>query len=140
MKFKYIFTILLFIIILTGISGCIDSNSNKTTFGEKKISLESIYLVYNESTGEYVESNNGTMYYSIKGKLYNNNPYDALNVKLKTVFYDSKGNKVAETDNAKISPPSISAHDYSRVYVTIPDQDMKIVRYEINATYAKAQY
>ena len=86
---KSIIIILLLLTAIISISGCTTKTATNGTFGEKSISIDSIYLSNNSTTGNYTY--NGTEYYYIDGYLVNNNPYDAFNIIVNSTAYDANG-------------------------------------------------
>lgn len=128
-KFK-IFLIILFTLII-GISGCTTKTAANGTFGEKTVSIDSIYLSNNTTSDIYKDTKNNAQYYYIDGYLVNTNSNDAFNVKIIATAYDTNGNVVATNDSAYLSPSSIPAKGASEFYVDFPDNNNDIVRYDV---------
>ena len=126
---KYFIIILISLTIIVGISGCTTKTAPNGTFGEKSISVNSIFLSNNSTADIYVY--NGTKYYYINGYLVNNNSNDAFNVKIIATAYDVNNNIVATNDSAYLNPSTISAKGVSEFYVEFPDTNDNIVRYEV---------
>jgi len=130
-----IMIIILLLTIIVAISGCTTKTATNGTFGEKSISIDSIYLSNNSTTGNYTY--NGTEYYYIDGYLVNNNSNDVFNVKVNATAYDVNGNVVATNDTAYLEPPSIPDKGVSRFYIEFPDPNNKIVEYDVKVVNAK---
>lgn len=137
MKRSIIPLILLLITATVFTSGCVTKTANQT-WGEQKINL-SLIEVANNTTAEHYEWE-GTQYFYIDGYLVNKNPYDALEVKLKATFYDAQGNVVAVNDTPYLEPKNIPANGNTYFYFEYPDQDKKIVNYQVEILSAKAQF
>lgn len=135
MMFKQLIILILLILTATiAISGCTTKTATNGTFGQKTISLSSIYLANNTTTGNYTYD--GTEYYYIEGYLINNNQYDAFNVKVNSNAYDKHGNIVATNNSPNLEPVSIPGNGISDFYVTFNDTNNSIVRYDINVASA----
>lgn len=130
MKKNY-YILIIILIIITGISGCTTKTASNGTFGEKTVSVNSIYLANNTTSNIYHKLSNGDQYYFIKGYLINNNSNDVVKLKISTTAYDEKGNVVATNENASINPSSIPAKGISEFYVEFPDNNSNIVRYDV---------
>ncbi len=107
------------------------------TFGEKSVSIDSIFISNNTTSDTYNDSDNGSEYYYIDGYLENNNSNDAFNVKVNAIAYDANGNVVATNESVYLNPTSIPAKGVSQFYVDFPDTNNNIVRYDlkiVNAT------
>lgn len=131
--------LILLIVCIISSSGCLNTNKTNKTWGQKDISLDAI-KVSNNITADYYESDNGTIYYYIEGYLQNTNLIDALDVKLKVTFYDSKGNVVAINSTPYLYPKNIPAKGNSSFYVEFPDPDKKIFTYKVEILSARAEY
>lgn len=128
--FKKYLIIALFILIV-GISGCTTKTATNGTFGEKTVSVNSIYLSNNTTADVFNGTDTGLQYYYIGGYIINNNSNDALNVKILATAYDRDGNVVATNESAYVYPTSIPAKGSSEFYVDFPDNNSNIVRYEV---------
>lgn len=130
----YSIAILLLFTLIVGISGCTTKTASNGTFGEKVVSINSIYISNNTTATTY--NNNGTEYYIIEGYLDNNNSNDAFHVMVNASGYDSKGKLVSTNNSAYIEPPSIPAKGFSSFYIQFNDPNNTIVRYNIQVVNA----
>jgi len=121
---------ILIIVVILAISGCTTKASNGT-FGEKTISINSIYLSNNATSDIYNDTNTNLQYYYVNGYLINNNSNDAFNVKVIATAYDANGNVISTNKSAYIKPSSIPAKGASEFYVNFPDYSNNIVRYDV---------
>lgn len=133
-----IIVILLMFIGIMAISGCTTKTAPNGTFGEKTISINSIYLSNNTTSDIYNDTDNGIEYFYIDGYLVNNNSYDAFNVKIIATAYDANGNIVATNDSAYLNPSSIPGKGASEFYIDFPDNNNNIVRYDVKIVNATA--
>lgn len=131
---KYSIAILILFTLIIGISGCTTKTASNGTFGEKTVSIDSIYISNNTTADTF--NNNGTEYYVIEGYLDNNNSNDAFHVMVNASGYDSKGNLVATNNSAYIEPPSITAKGLSSFYIQLNDPKNTIARYDIKVVNA----
>lgn len=132
---KYFIVILILLTVIVGISGCTTKTTTNGTFGEKNISIDSIYLSNNTTAGNF--SYNNTKYYYVQGYLINNNSNDVFHVKVNATAYDTNGNVVAINDSTYLQLTSIPAKGISLFDVVFNDPNNNIVRYDIkivNAT------
>ena len=133
-------SMIMILLLLTGIiavSGCTTKTASNGTFGEKSVSIDSIFISNNTTADTYNDSDNGSEYYYIDGYLVNNNSNDAFNVKVNAIAYDANGNVVATNESVYLNPTSIPAKGVSQFYVDFPDTNNNIVRYDVkivNAT------
>ena len=118
-------------------SGCIDNTKANSTWGEKKISLDAM-KVSDNTTGNRSETNSSRYY--VYGYIDNNNPYEALNVKMKVTTYTSNGTVFAVNDTPYLKPSRIPANGESYFYARFSDPNKKIVRYDVKILDAKAEY
>lgn len=121
---------------IISISGCTTKTATNGTFGEKYISINSIYLANNATADNY--SYNGTEYYEIEGYLVNKNPYDIFNVIVNSTVYNANGSEVATNNSAYLDPNIIPANGASYFYVEFNDPNKKIVRYTIKVVNASS--
>ncbi|NYB52810.1 MAG: hypothetical protein HVN35_09675 [Methanobacteriaceae archaeon] len=131
---------ILLIFLITGLifsSGCIESNKANSTWGEKKISLDLINVA-NNTKGNRSERNESIYY--VYGDINNNNPYDALNVKIKVTTYYSNGTVFAVNDTPYLDPKTIPAKGTSYFYAQFDDPEKKIARFEVKIIDAKGEY
>jgi uncharacterized protein YcfL len=131
---KYLIIILL--IIVVGISGCTTKTAPNGTFGEKTVSVNSIYLSNNTTADIFNSTKTGLQYYYINGYVINNNSNDALKVKMIATAYDANGNIVATNDSIYLNPTAIPAKGASEFYVDFPDNNSDIVRYDVKISSA----
>ena len=134
---KYFIIILLLLTVIVSISGCITKTATNGTFGEKYISLDSITVSNNTTSGNFTD-NDGKNYYYIDGYLVNNNSNDAFKVKINATAYDSNGNVVGSNDTPYLNPISIPAKGISEFYVQFPDPNNNIMRYKVKIVNAAA--
>lgn len=133
---RSIIVLILLVTAIVSISGCTTKTATNGTFGEKIISIDSIYLSNNSTTGNYTY--NGTEYYYIEGYLLNNNSYEAFHVKVNSIAYDIDGNVIATNDSAYLNPVSIPGKGVSYFEVEFNDSSHNIARYQINVVNATA--
>lgn len=136
MATKYLIIIIILSIIVAGISGCTSKIATNGTFGEKKVSIDSI-VMSNNTTAGYID-HNGTEFYYIQGYVENHNPNDAFHVIIETIVYDKNGNIIATNSSPYLEPVNIPANGYSFFYVSFKDPNQVISRYEIKVTDAKS--
>lgn len=136
---KKLFSIITFSLLLIAIasSGCIENTKANSTWGEKKISLDAI-KISNNTTGNRSEQN-ASLYY-VYGYVENNNPYEALNVKINVTTYTSNGTVFATNDTPYLKPSNIPAKGGSILYARFSDPDKKIARFDVKILDAKAEY
>lgn len=130
MSKKHSLIILLFVFIV-GISGCTIKTAPNGTFGEKTVSIDSIYLSNNTTSNTFIGTVTEIEYYYVHGYLINNNSNDAFNVNVIATAYDTNGNVIATNSSASLNPPSIPAKGVSEFYVDFPDPNNNIARYDI---------
>ena len=135
---KSIVIILILLTFIVGISGCTTKTATNGTFGEKSISVNSIYLSNNSTADNY--SYNGTEYYEIEGYLVNNNPYDAFNIIVNSTAYNANGSVIATNNSAYLDPTTIPSNGASYFYVEFNDPNQKIVRYDVKVINATSTY
>ena len=131
---RSIIVIILLLTAIISISGCTTKTAANGTFGEKFVSVDSIYPSNNSTTGNYTY--NGTEYYYVEGYLVNNNSYEAFHVKVDSVAYDANGKVIATNDSAYLKSISIPGNGVSYFEVDFDDSNQKIVRYQINVVNA----
>ena len=117
-------------------SGCIMNKTANETWGEKKISLDAIKI--SNSTGNRSETNESRYY--VSGYINNNNPYEALEMKMKVTTYTSNGSVFAVNDNPYLEPKNIPANGASYFYTSFSDPDKNITRYEVKILSAQGEY
>lgn len=136
-KMSIISLLILLLILIISISGCIDTTKKNNTWGEKKISLDAI-KVSNNTTGNRSEQNDSIYY--VYGYINNENPYEALNVKINVTTYYSNDTIFAVNNTPYVNPKSIPANGESYFYARFLDPEKKIARYDVQILDAKAEY
>ncbi len=117
-------------------SGCLENTTSNSTWGEKKISMNTIKL--SNTTGNRSETNESKYY--VRGYIINENPYDALELKLRITTFTSNGSVFAVKDDPYIKPKNIPSKGSSYFYASFSDPDKNITRYEVKILSAKGQY
>lgn len=138
---KKITSLLIIFLLTVGLvfsSGCIKTTEANNTFGEKKISMDSLEVVNNTTAGNF--SYEGTEYYYLYGYIKNNNPIDAIDVKMKAIFYSANGSVVATNKTVYIDPNIIPANSETDFYFEVKDPERIIVKYKIDIISAKSEY
>jgi hypothetical protein len=133
---KYFMVIIILLTVIIAVSGCTTKSATNGTFGEKSVSINSMFISNNTTADTYNDSDNGSEYYYIDGYLVNNNSNDAFNVKVNATAYDANGNVVATNDTAYLNPITIPAKGVSEFYMDFPDPNNNIVRYDVKVVYA----
>lgn len=118
-------------------SGCIVNNKSNSTWGEKKISMDAIKIAKN-TTGNRSETNESRYY--VSGYIINDNPYEALELKLRITTYTSNGSEFTINDKPYVEPKNIPANGASYFYASFSDPDKKITKYEVKILSAKGQF
>ena len=122
--------ILILLTAIVAISSYTTKTATNGTFGQKTISIDSIYLANNTTTDNYTDDNKIKFYY-IDGYLINNNSNDAFNVKINAAAFNINGKVVATNDSGYLNPTTIPAKGVSEFYIEFPDHNNNIVRYEV---------
>ncbi len=135
---RSIIVIILLLTAIISISGCTTKTATNGTFGEKFISVNSIYLSNNATADNY--SYNGTEYYEIEGYLVNNNPYDAFNVIVNSTAYNANGSVVATNNSAYLDPTIIPLMVHLIFMWNLMILIQKIVRYDVKVINATSTY
>jgi len=130
-----IVTFFLISIILTN-SGCIDNTKANSTWGEKKLSLDTITV---SNTVSNRSEQNDSIYY-IKGYINNQNTFEALDVKIKVTTYYPNGTIFAVNETPYLNPKNIPAKGKSYLYAVFDDPDKKIAKFEVKILSAKGEY
>jgi hypothetical protein len=136
MKKVMIISIIFLFVGLIANSGCIDNKVN-STWGEKKISMDAI-KVANNTTAIRNEENSSRYY--VTGYLENNNPYDALDIKIKITTYYSNGTIFAVNYTPYIKQKNIPANGNSYFYALFYDPNKEIARYEVKILEVESEY
>lgn len=134
-KIIIIISFLLIGIILN--SGCIDNKKTNSIWGEKKISMDAIKIA-NNTTGNRSETNESIYY--VSGHVINDNPYEALDLKLRVTTYTFNGSVFAVNDKPFIRPKSIPANGASYFYARFLDPEKNITRYDVKIVSAKGEF
>jgi hypothetical protein len=137
MKKIAITIIILLLISIISIAGCIDQNKTNSTWGEKKISMDAIKIA-NNTTGNRSERNESRYY--VSGYVINDNPYAALDLKLRITTYTYNGSVFAVNDKPFLRPKSIPANGVSYFYARFLDPNKNITRYDIKILSAKGEF
>lgn len=127
--------VLLFVTIIFNL-GCINKTTNET-WGEKKISMDTIKIA-NNTTGNRSEKNESI--YFVSGYVTNDNPYEALDLKLRIITYNSNGTVFAVNDKPFLKPKNIPANGESYFYAKFLDPDKNITRYDVKILSAKGEF
>jgi len=130
-------TVLSFILLALASSGCIDNTKSNSTWGEKKISLDTI-KVSDDTVGNRNE-NNDSIYY-VSGYITNQNSFEALDPEINVITYYSNGTVFAVNDTHYIDPKNIPANGKSYFYARFEDPDKKIAKFEVKVISAKGEY
>lgn len=135
-KFKVI--IIIFIVVgFLPISGCIENTKSNNTWGEKKISMDAIKIA-NNTTGNRSETNESRYY--VSGYVINDNPYEALELKLRITTFTSNGSVFAVNDKPYVEPKNIPSNSASYFYASFSDPDKNITKYEVKILSAKGEF
>lgn len=136
---KLLFIIIFSLMLITVVnSGCIKDTTANSTWGEKKISLDALKIANNTTAGN--DTYEGTNYYFIEGYVLNNNPFNALEVEMKSTFYAANGSVVTTNNTVYLEPKTIPANGMSYFYFEVADPNKLIVKYKIDIVNAKAEY
>jgi hypothetical protein len=133
-------TVILILFLITGLvfsSGCISNTKANSTWGEKKISLDAITIA-NNTTGNRSQQND-SLYY-VDGYIDNNNPYEALNVKVSVTTYYSNGTVFAVNDTPYMDQKDIPANGVTYFFAEFNDPNKKIARFDVKILSAKGEY
>lgn len=133
---KYLFIILIIVILSVSVSGCTTKTAANGTFGEKYISVNSIYIADNATSGNFT-ADDGTEYYYMEGYVTNNNQYDAFHVIMNATAYDANGNIVGLNNSAYLEPSTIPGKGASYFYVDFNNSANNIVKVDVKVVDAK---
>jgi len=120
-----------------GSMGCIENTEANSTWGEKKISMDAIKIA-NNTTGNRSETNESIYY--VSGYVINDNPYEALELKLRVTAYTYNGSVFAVNDKPFLRPKSIPANGASYFFARFLDPDKNITRYDVKILSAKGEF
>lgn len=131
--------IIIFVLIATLVfsSGCIENTKSNSTWGEKKISLNAI-KVSDNTTGNRSETNESRYY--VYGYIDNNNPYEALNPKIRVTTFYSNGTVFAVNETPYLNPKNLPAKGSSYFYTRFYDPDNQIYNFTVEILYAESEY
>ncbi|OQB59717.1 MAG: hypothetical protein BWX95_02521 [Bacteroidetes bacterium ADurb.Bin141] len=135
-KFIIILTFSVIVMILAN-SGCIDNTQANSTWGERQILVDAIKISDN-TTGNYSE-NNQSRYY-VYGYLDNDNPFEAINPKIKITTYYENGTVFAVNETAYIYPKNIPGKGSSYFFARFHDPDKLIYNFTVEVLDAKGEY
>lgn len=130
----FFFSMILIILI---ISGCINNAQTNNTWGEKKISIDAIKISQN-TTWNRSETNQSR--YSVYGYIDNDNPFEAINMKIKITTYYVNGTSFAVNTTPYIDPKNIPGKGSSFFYARFHDPDQKIHNFTVEILSAKGEY
>jgi hypothetical protein len=122
---------------MISISGCISNTKSNSTWGEKKISLDAIKISDN-ITGNRSETNESKYY--VYGYINNDNPYEAVNPKIRVTTFYSNGTVFAVNETPYIDPNNLPAKGSSRFFAVFYDPDKQIYNFTVEILDAKAEY
>ncbi len=135
-KFVLIIIFSLLVSVLAN-SGCIENTKANSTWGEKKISMDAIKVSQN-TTGNYSETNESRYY--VYGYIENDNPFEAVNLKMKiTTFYEN-GTVFAVNTTPIISPKNIPGKGSSFFYARFHDPHQNIHNFTVEISSAKGEF
>jgi capsule polysaccharide export protein KpsE/RkpR len=119
------------------ISGCIDNTKSNSTWGEKKLSLDTL-KISNSTVGNRSEQNDSIYY--VSGYISNKNSFEALNPKIQITTYYANGTVFAVNDTPYLDPQNIPGTGKSYFYARFEDPNKQISRFEVKILSAKGQY
>ena len=90
------------------------------------------------TTGNHSETNESRYY--VKGYIINNNPYEALEIKLRITTYTSNGSVFAVNEKPYLQPKAIPAYGESFFYARFSDPFQEISRYDVKILSAKGEF
>ncbi len=118
-------------------SGCIDNTKSNSTWGEKKLSLDTL-KISNSTIGNRSEENESIYY--VNGYISNKNSFEALNPKIQVTTYYANGTIFAVNDTPYLKPQNIPATGKSYFYARFEDPNKQIAKFEVKILSAKGQY
>jgi hypothetical protein len=135
---KILMSMIIFLLLgVIGSMGCIENTEANSTWGEKKISMDAIKIA-NNTTGNRSETNESIYY--VSGYVINDNPYEALELKLRVTAYTYNGSVFAVNDKPFLRPKSIPANGASYFFARFLDPDKNITRYDVKILSAKGEF
>lgn len=118
-------------------SGCVDNTKSNNTWGEKKLSLDSLKI--SDSTVGNRSEENESIYY-VSGSISNKNSFEALDPKIQITTYYVNGTVFAVNDTPNLKPQNIPANGKSYFYARFEDPNKQIAKFEVKILSAKGQY
>lgn len=118
-------------------SGCIDTTKTNSTWGEKKISMDTLQ-VSSSTIGNRSETNDSIYY--VGGYITNKNSFEALDPKIEVITYYSNGTVFAVNNTPHLDPLNIPANGKSTFYARFEDPNKQIAKFEVRILSAKGQY
>jgi hypothetical protein len=94
--------------------------------------------IANNTTGNRSETNESIYY--VSGYVINDNPYEALELKLRVTAYTYNGSVFAVNDKPFLRPKSIPANGASYFFARFLDPDKNITRYDVKILSAKGEF
>ncbi|CEA12625.1 hypothetical protein [Methanobacterium formicicum] len=137
MEFIIKIVILISIVCLVFSSGCIENTNANSTWGEKKLSLDTLQIS-NSTVGNRSELNDSIYY--VSGSISNKNSFEALDPKIQVTTYYANGTVFAVNDTPYLKPQNIPATGKSYFYARFEDPNKQISRFEVKILSAKGQY
>ncbi len=136
---KKLLTILIFVLMIVAVvnSGCIENTKANSTWGEKKLSLDTL-KISNNTVGNRSEQNESIYY--VSGYISNQNSFEALDSKIQVTTYYANGTVFAVNDTPYLNPQNIPGTGKSYFYARFKDPNKQISRFEVKILSAKGQY
>ena len=136
---EYIIKIVIFISIVCLVfsSGCIENTKANSTWGEKKLSLDTL-KISNNTIGNRSEQNESIYY--VSGYISNQNSFEALDPKIRVTTYYANGTVFAVNDTPFLKPQNIPGTGKSYFYARFEDPNKQIAKFEVKILSAKGQY
>lgn len=129
--------ILISIMCLIFSSGCIENTKANSTWGEKKLSLDTL-KISNNTVGNRSEQNESIYY--VSGYISNQNSFEALDSKIQVTTYYSNGTVFAVNDTPYLNPQNIPGTGKSYFYARFEDPNKQIANFKVKILSSKGQY
>jgi hypothetical protein len=129
--------ILISIVCLVFSSGCIENTKANSTWGEKKLSLDTL-KISNNTVGNRSEQNESIYY--VSGYISNQNSFEALDSKIQVTTYHANGTVFAVNNTPYLNPQNIPGTGKSYFYARFEDPNKQIAKFEVKIVSAKGQY
>lgn len=129
--------ILISIVCILFSSGCIENTKANSTWGEKKLSLDTL-KISNSTIGNRSEQND-SLYY-VSGYISNKNSFEALEPEIQITTYYANDTVFAINDTPYMNPQNIPANGKTTFYALFEDPNKQISRFEVKILSAKGQY